>query len=179
MGTTRAENLKGGTVDALQGKSWDSAGWKTFRRFVEGVVERLPNSPLHALGAIDGQVAAKILGEDPQVIHAKEMVGVFMREEDRMNQPDPFADECVAEVRRRVDQEVAFGQSEHHAATAALVFWIRVHARRAAATDHRHAMRRSRAEEDELLINIAAAKLNAHRPIAAESSFFGPFPSVS
>ena len=100
--------------------------------------------------AEDRQVAVEVLGEDPQVVQAEQMVGVFVRVEHGVDQSDPFAEQLAAQLGRGVDEEVSAGQAQGHAASGPLVLRIGAGAGGAAAADLRHAVRRARAEKDQL-----------------------------
>jgi hypothetical protein len=77
-----------------------------------------------------------------------------------VDQPDPLADQRIAKVRRRIDEQDSFRQTKHDAASPALVSRIRALADIAPAADYRNAMRRARAEEEELVAEIAWGKWN-------------------
>ena len=67
------------------------------------------------------------------------------------------------EVRRRIDQEVALRQTEHRAASSSLVLGIGAQTDFAPATDNGYAMRRARAEDDELVMEVAWGQRSKHK----------------
>ena len=105
--------------------------------------------------AVDGQVMPQVLREDPQIVQPEQMVGVLVRIEDRVNQADVLAEQLRSQVGGRVDEQIALGQSEDDAASRSPVLQIGVPAGFAAAPDDRDAVRRARAEKNELIVKVA------------------------
>ena len=125
MGTDpRPQHFQRFRGDSSKDQSRHAAGRIFLRHRVEGIIKRLANPRFDPLLAENRQVVAQVLAEDAQIVHAEEVVGVAVRVEHGMNQPDALANQLAAQLGRGVDEQIALGQSQGHAAPAPLVFRI-------------------------------------------------------
>ncbi len=108
---------------------------------VEGVVEDAADALLGLGLAVDRHRAADRPGEHPRVVEAEQVVGVVVRERDRVDVPDPLAEQLDAHLGRGVDQQVAAGQADQDAGAGPLVPRVVRGADRALAAEHRDARR--------------------------------------
>ena len=95
----RAQHLEGLATEGPKDQPRHAPGGILPRRRVEGIVEDFANALLDDRIAKDRQVAAEILGEDPQVVQAEEVVGVLVRVEHGVDQADLFADQLAVRIR--------------------------------------------------------------------------------
>ena len=77
------------------------------------------------------------------------MIGMMVRERDRVHPADPFPQELDPHLGRRVDQQVAPRKREQDAGPGALVPGVGRGADRAIAADHGDARRGPRPQEDQ------------------------------
>ncbi len=75
----------------------------------------------------------------------------------RVDQPDTLPEQLDPQLRRRIDQQVPFRQSQDHRAAGPLVLWIRARAGSAIAPDPRHAVGRARPQKDQLAGDVLGA----------------------
>ena len=144
----------GSVSHPLQHQLRQPAGRVVPRGFVEGVVIGLANAGLDRLGTINRQVVAQVIGEDAQVVQAEKMVGVLVRIDYGVDQPNLLAQQLHAKIRGGVDKQVSARQAPYDTAPPALVLRMRVQARRAATADHGHAVRSAGAEKNKLIQKI-------------------------
>ena len=76
----------------------------------EGIVERVPQPFLDHRLTVQRQRVAKVELEKSQIVQPEDVVGVFMRINNRMDDPDSLAEQLEAEIGRSVDQQIPLGQ---------------------------------------------------------------------
>src|SRR5437867_10697931 len=90
----------------------------------KGVSERLANLLLDFVRAVDRQWPAEAFGKQPHVIETKEVIGMVVRIQDGVNEPDVFPQKLQPQFGGRVDQQVALRSGDENRATVALVAGI-------------------------------------------------------
>ena len=95
---------------------------------------------------VDRQRPPLHFAEAAQIVEAHDVIGVGMGEDHRIEAVELFAQRLLAQVGRGVDQDFGRGRFEMERGAGPLVARIGREADRAAAADHRHALRRARAE---------------------------------
>jgi hypothetical protein len=78
------------------------------------------------------------------------MIGVGVRVQHGVDQADPLANELDSQFGRGVDEQVALREPQDDGAAGAAIPGVWAGARGASAADQRDAVRRSRAQENEL-----------------------------
>ena len=76
------------------------------------VAENPPDDSSVCVLAIDRHRPADPAGKQPRIVEPEQMVGMVMRERDRMDLPHPLAQELDPHLGRGVDQQVAARESE-------------------------------------------------------------------
>ena len=99
-------------------------------------------------GGIDRHRTA-LPGKSTQIIEAHDVIGVRMSEHDGVDAADIFAQGLGTKIRSGIDDESSLKRFDVNGRTEALITRIRGMADRAIASDHRNALRRSRAKESE------------------------------
>ena len=97
--------------------------------------------------AVDRDRPADVLGEEPGVVEAEQVVGVGVREGDRMDLTHPLAEQLQAHLGGGVDQQVAAREAHQDAGTHPRVPRVVREADPAVAAEHGDA-RRSAAAQD-------------------------------
>jgi hypothetical protein len=111
---------------------------------VEGAAERVPGVPARV--ARDGAALQVVVA--PHFVEAEHVVGVAVREEDRVDAVDAMRQRLLPEVRRRIDQDPGVaGHVDEDRRTEPLVPRIGGQADGTAAADHGNAMRGAGAEK--------------------------------
>jgi len=128
----------------------------------EGVVERSANAIFDLRFAIEGHGPAEIKLHQPQVVQAKDMVGVSVGVDDRVDDADLLAQELLPQVGRRIDEQIPLGQAEDHAAPRAAIARIVAGAHGAVAANGRHADRSAGPQQDQLAGDVATGRLAWH-----------------
>ena len=117
------------------------------------VLERIGEDALDAvlglLLAEDRDGPADPLGEEPGVVEAEQVVGVMVREGDRVDPADPLAEELDPHLGRGVDQQVPGRERQQHARPGALVPRVARGADGAIAAQHRDARGGPGSQEDQ------------------------------
>jgi len=93
--------------------------------------------------------AAAQIAEAPAVVQSHDVVGMRVREDDRVQPPDIFAQHLEAKFRRRVHDQFDLFRGHVDGGAGAVVFRVGQKFRRVLLADDRHALRSARAEEDE------------------------------
>ena len=91
---------------------------------VKCVTERLSDMTLDIRFCVKRDGVAKVELKHSQFVEPKDMVGVGVRVQDAVNDADPFAKQLEAEVRRRVDEQVATGEPKNGSAASSLVLGL-------------------------------------------------------
>ena len=84
----------------------------------KGIVERLANAVFDLLLAVDRHRVAQVVGKQPQVVQAEDVVGVVVREERGVDDADLLAQQLRSQIGGRVDQQIALGQAQHQRRSA-------------------------------------------------------------
>jgi hypothetical protein len=92
----------------------------------------------------------------PQIIQTKNVVGVFVRVQNRVGDADLFAQQLLSQVRWCVNQYIARRQAQYQTATSAAITRVIAGADSAVATNGWHADRGASAKEDQLAGNITS-----------------------
>ena len=80
----------------------------------KGVVERFSDSLFDFAFAKQWHRVPQPKRKQSQVVQAKQMVGMFVRVQNRMHNPDLFSQQLCAKIRWRIDQQQSAGQVQQH-----------------------------------------------------------------
>ena len=127
-------------------------------------IARIEREPKHALqiahrfgGCIDRHRASRVR-KTPQIIKAHDVIGVRMRENDRIDTANILAQRLCSEIGTSVHHKRALGRFHIDRGAQPLIAWVRRAADFAIATNHRHALRRAGAKERERELRALLAK---------------------
>ncbi len=129
----------------------------------ERITEHPPDRLLGLLLAINRHRPADPSRKQPRVVEPEQVVGMVMRECDRVHLPDPLAQQLHPHLRRRVDQQVAARKRKQDARPGALISRIARSADRALAADHGNACGCPCPEKDQPAHPATAGSVN--RPV--------------
>jgi hypothetical protein len=132
----------------------------------EGIVERLANSLFDDGLTIQRNGVAEVKREEPQIVEAKNVVGVLVREEDGVDEADALAEKLLPQVGGSVDEEVAAWQADERRAAGAFIARIVAGADIAGATDRGDTDTGSRAEQNELAADVSGENVARQRGTA-------------
>src|SRR5208337_492879 len=128
-------------------------GHEARRPVLGGFAERVREDALDALLGVllaeDGNRTANPLREQARVVQSEQMIGMVMREGDRVHPPHPFAEQLHPHLGRRVDEEITGWESQQHAGPGPLVARIARGADRAITPQDRNARGRSGSQKDQ------------------------------
>jgi len=158
---SRSEQIERVGVDSLEVELRGSAGVCVLA-IGKGVIERLANAGLDCRFAVERHGVAQIERKEAQVVEAEDVVGVLVREEDRVDDADALAEKLLPQVGRGVDEEIALRQAEEGGAAGAFVAGVGTGADFARAADGRHADAGSRSQQDELAADIGSKDFAGH-----------------
>ena len=108
---------------------------------LEGIVERTTNAGFDLGLAVDRQGVPQVVGKQPQIVEAEDMVGMTVGIEDSLQSADLGSQELGAQIGRSVDQQHPARQAQRDGATEPLIVGVGASAGRAGAADHRDAHR--------------------------------------
>src|SRR5262245_8600788 len=87
----------------------------------ECIVKRFANPLFHQWLAIKRDGVNQVEGKQPQIIEAENVVGVLVRIDDGMNDPDSLAQQLLPQIGRSVDKQVTLWQAHDSGAACSLV----------------------------------------------------------
>jgi hypothetical protein len=132
----------------------------------KGVVERFEDALLDPLVAPQGNWATQVKWEKSQVVEAKEMVGMLVREEDGVDNADPLAEQLLPQVGRRIDEQIAFWKAQEGRTAGPLVVRVVALAHLARTSERRDTGARSRPQQDELPADVGSENVALHVQVA-------------
>jgi len=121
-----------------------------FKRITEGFAKSL----FHFGIAIQGDWAFQVELHQTQIVEPKDVVRVFVRKTNRVNQAQTFANQLLSQVRRSVDQQIPFGQAEYGTTPSPLVFRVAAATNGATAAQRGNAHAGASPQQDHLPSNI-------------------------
>src|SRR5438477_10556130 len=105
---------------------------------------------------------AQIELKQPQIVEAKNMVGVLVREQNGVDDAHPLAQQLLPQIRRRIDEQVAFWQAKERGTSRPFIARIGAGTNFAGTADRRHADARSRSEQNELPADVGGQDVAWH-----------------
>ncbi len=124
------------------------------------VAENAPDRVFGVLLAIDRHRPAGPARKLAGIIEPEQVVGMGVRERDRMDPPDPLAQELNPHLGRRVDEQVTRRKRQQHAGPRPLVARIGRRADRAVAADHGNAAGRSGSQKNQPALGAPPPSIN-------------------
>ncbi len=140
--------------DAMELQPGDRSGLVVLGPRVKRIIERFADAGLDLILAEQRELAVEIIRKQPDVVQSIDMVHMIVRKQGGVDQPDAFPQQLRPQVRRRVDQQIALGQSQRQAAPQPAIARVAAHARLATTANDRHADAGARAEKNQLAGNV-------------------------
>jgi hypothetical protein len=129
---------------------------------IKCVTERLPNDLLDPFLGIQRDWMTEIKWEQSQIVESEDVVGVGVREQHAVNDPDPLAQQLRPEIGRRIDEQVSLGQSDQCGASQPLVSRMTAGTDGAATANHGDADRRAGSQQNELTADVFTGRQICH-----------------
>ncbi len=156
-----AQGFEGPVVDAVDFNGWCRARMRLFvvRKRVR---KRRSQAVLDALGTVNRNGMSKIELKKSQIIKTEQVVRVLMGIDNGVDDTNLFAQQLLAQVGGRVNEQIALGQTEYGATASPLIPGMVAPADVAIAADRGYADGRSCSQQDHLSRNIGCQRLFFH-----------------